>query len=121
MGRAGLLEQLADGTVALGPKGERLVAHHSFYAAFATPEEWRVVGEGRSLGTLPVLRPLERGQPLLFAGRRWRVSGISERRRLLELVPAGEGFVPEFGGAGPAVPGRVRREMLEVYRGAEAP
>src|SRR5712691_2586561 len=103
------------------PKGERLVGHHGFYAAFSTPEEWRLVGQGRSLGTLPVTRPLLRGQPLLFGGRRWRVASIDERRRLIELRPAGHGIVPEFGGSGSALPDEVREGMLALYFGEDVP
>ena len=34
-----LLEQAPDGTLLLGPEGERLAEHYSFYAVFQSPEE----------------------------------------------------------------------------------
>lgn len=35
------LEQAADRTLRLGPRGEHLLEHHHFYAAFETPDEYR--------------------------------------------------------------------------------
>ena len=37
----------------LGPLGERAVNHYSFYAAFTSPEEYRLFMNGRALGTVP--------------------------------------------------------------------
>ena len=34
----------------LGEKGERVVEHYSFYAAFQSPEEFRLEFSGRTLG-----------------------------------------------------------------------
>jgi hypothetical protein len=48
------------------------------------------------------------------------VASLDRRRRLIELVPAAEGFAPEFAGSGVATADRVRREMLEIYRPAVA-
>ncbi len=117
----GLVERAEDGTVLLGAEGERVVGRHTFYAAFQTPVEYRVAGEGRELGTLPLVRPLAVGQPLLFAGRRWVISALHEGRRLVEVEPAPSAVAPEFGGLGMSVSGRVREEMLAVYRGEDDP
>ena len=45
-----LIEQAPDGNLLLGTVGEKLVEHYSFYAVFQTPEEFRVVANGRLLG-----------------------------------------------------------------------
>ncbi|RYG48748.1 hypothetical protein EON79_03520, partial [bacterium] len=42
-----LIVQSSDGTLLAGEVGERLVNHYSFYSAFATPEEYRLVHYGR--------------------------------------------------------------------------
>ncbi|MDP9342139.1 MAG: DEAD/DEAH box helicase, partial [Actinomycetota bacterium] len=117
----GLVEGAEDGTALLGAQGERVVGRHTFYAAFRTPVEYRVAGEGRELGTLPVVRPLCVGQPMLFAGRRWVVSAVHEGRRLVEVEQAPSAVAPEFGGLGMSVAGRVREEMLVIYRGEDVP
>ena len=54
MGEERLILQLSSGELALGDRGENLVGHYTFYAVFKTPEEYRIVVEGKTLGTLPV-------------------------------------------------------------------
>ncbi|TAN16879.1 MAG: DEAD/DEAH box helicase [Rhizobiaceae bacterium] len=93
-----LIEQSPDGTLLLGRKGERLVEHYSFYAVFQTPEEYRVMSDGRALGTLPMLMPLAPGMTIIFSGRRWKVTHIHDRERMIEVVPDPTGVPPEFGG-----------------------
>jgi ATP-dependent helicase Lhr and Lhr-like helicase len=117
----GLVERAEDGTLLLGALGEKVVGRYSFYAAFQTPVEYRVLGAGRTLGTLPVVRPLDVGHPMLFAGRRWVVSAVHEGRRLVEVEPSPSALAPEFGGLGMSVAGRVREEMLVIYRGEDVP
>jgi ATP-dependent Lhr-like helicase len=47
----GLIEQAPDGTLLLGPEAERLTAGHDFFAVFQTPEEYRIVHDGKPIGT----------------------------------------------------------------------
>jgi ATP-dependent Lhr-like helicase len=115
LGAARILEQSDDGTLLLGPLGEKLVNHYSFFAAFTTPEEFRVVTSGKPLGTLPVNNALMEDDYLIFAGRRWRVIAVHDRERLIEVVPAPGGSVPSFCGGGGHVHDRVREEMVAVY------
>ena len=53
-----LIEQSPDGILLLGRIGERVVEHYGFYAVFQTAEEYRIVSNGKTLGTLPVLTVL---------------------------------------------------------------
>lgn len=110
-----LIAQTHDGTVLLGDRGERLVNHYDFYSAFVTSDEYRLVAGARTLGTLPVTRPLAIGDLLIFAGRRWRVTGVREEERLIELAPAPGGRAPTFSGDAGIVDGEVRRAMRRVY------
>lgn len=116
-----LVMQLGDGTLVLGAGGERLTDHYSFYTAFQTQEEWTLMTEGRVLGTLPIVQPLDEGLLLVFAGRRWRVASVNEERRDVFVVPAPGGAPPSFGGEGGLVHDRVRREMRAVLAAADMP
>ncbi len=109
-----LLEQSPDGTLMLGPAGERIVEHYSFYAVFETPEEWRVESSGRMLGTVPVDGPLRSGQTILFAGRRWTIADIREREKTVNLLPGSSGAPIFFGGAGGKVHDRLALEVRAV-------
>jgi ATP-dependent Lhr-like helicase len=116
LGAADLVMQSPDGTLLLAPTGERVVNHYSFYAAFTTPEEYRLVSNGRTLGTLPIDYPLSEGALLIFAGRRWRVLSVDTNQRVVELTRSTAGRPPLFNGTGTPVHDRVRQEMLAIYR-----
>jgi len=121
MAEKDLLVQAADGTLLHGQDGERAVNHYTFYAAFASAQEWRLVADGRPLGTLPIDHPIVEGSFLIFSGRRWKITGIDARSRIIELTRAAGGRPPSFGGEGASVSDRVRDEMVSVYRADEVP
>lgn len=116
-----LVQQMHEGTLVLGLNGERLVNHFDFYAAFATLEEYRVVHKGATLGSLPTLYPLVPDLLLIFAGRRWKVLEVDEKRKVVIVVPAAGGQPPRFGGSGALVHDRVREEMKVVYESEDWP
>lgn len=121
LGEADLISQAGDGELIMGLTGERLISHYDFYAAFWTPDEYRLVTEEKTLGTLPLTYPLVAGQLLIFGGRRWEIQEIQESNRVVFLRPARGGRVPLFGGAGAQVHRRVREEMYRVYTSSEVP
>ena len=110
-----LLTQTHDGTLVLDMPGERLVNHYDFYAAFTSPDEWRLIAKTRLLGRLPITSPLIVDSFLIFAGRRWRIVRIDEQRREVELEQAAGGLVPRFDGNGALIHDHIRKEMRRVY------
>ena len=121
LGAAELIQQDHDGTLVLGRVGERLVNHYTFYTAFSTPEEYRLVAGERTLGTVPITYPLILGMYIIFGGRRWRVLNVEEETRTVHLEAAAGGKSPAFGGSGPPIHDRVRAEMLRIYLDDEVP
>ncbi|MFI6483717.1 DEAD/DEAH box helicase [Nonomuraea sp. NPDC050663] len=115
LGTADLIRQEPDGLLLHAETGERLVNHYTFYAAFAAPTEYRVVTEGRTLGSLPVEQPIPDGSLLIFAGRRWRVVCIDSHAKTIEVTRASGGRPPRFVGNGPAVHDRIRTTMRRIY------
>lgn len=116
-----LITQTHSGEIVLDLNGERLVNHYDFYAAFTSPEEYRLVTEGETLGTLPIVAPVFEGLHLIFGGRRWLVLTVDTRQKIIELAPAAGGRAPRFGGAGGFVHDRVRAEMLRVFLDEDTP
>ena len=114
-----LLIQASDGLLLHGPTGERHVSHYGFYAAFQTADEWRLVTDGKTLGTFPIYQPLYEGVLLIFAGKRWKVTGVDASARVVELVRSSGGNPPYFAGAAAATSDRVRTEMVAVYESAD--
>ncbi len=121
LGACDLLQQSQDGLLLLGMAGERLVNHYSFYTAFATPEEYRIIGHGKTLGTLPIAYPLIEGMFIIFAGQRWQVLAVDEERRVVDVTQATAGRVPYFGGEGLLLHDRIRQEMFQLYTTCEVP
>jgi ATP-dependent Lhr-like helicase len=125
-----ILQQLADleiifqsesGLLLFCRKGESLVGHYSFYAAFATEDEYRLVTvSNRQLGTLPVARPVIEGQGLVFSGQRWRVVEVNIEKRVIRVTADAGGAPPMFEGSGAMIHDGVRFEMREVLRGKGA-
>jgi ATP-dependent Lhr-like helicase len=121
LGADDVVTQMDDDTLVLGLAGEKVVGHYSFYAAFSTPDEYRLVSDQKTLGTIPVNQAVTAGTQLVFAGRRWVVTGVSEEKKTMYVKPGAGGQPPLFLGDAPPVHGRVRREMRVVYEDAEAP
>ncbi len=114
LGEKEILTQDASGLLLHGPVGERLVNHYSFLAAFASDEEFRIVSGGKTLGTLPLSRPVEKGSYIIFAGRRWQVMECSLSEKLIQVIPAKGGKPPIFDGMGGKAHDHVREEMRSI-------
>lgn len=86
-----VLMQAGDGTLLTGGRGDAEVNHYSFFAAFASPEEYRIVHDGDTLGTMPMADPLHCDDLLAFAGRRWRVLSVDDEDKVILVCPASGG------------------------------
>lgn len=115
----GLIEQSEGGLLLLGSSGEKLVEHYSFYAVFNTPEEFRLLANGRELGTLPVVNVLSPGMMLIFSGRRWLVQEIHDREKVIVVAPAKGGTPPIFGSAPGDIHDKVIERMFEILEGSK--
>jgi ATP-dependent Lhr-like helicase len=114
LGEREILQQESSGLLLHGSAGERLVNHYTFLAAFVGDEEFRIVTAGRTLGSLPISRPLAEDSYVIFAGRRWRVLRCDATEKIIEVAPASSGQVPKFDGVGGQVHDEVRKEMRAV-------
>jgi ATP-dependent Lhr-like helicase len=117
-----LLEQAPDGTIMLGEIGERLTASRDFYAIFSTDEEWRLVSDGRTLGTIPISNPVGVGVVIAFAGQRWRITTVDDRSKVLEIERHRSGKIPKFDNLlNEPVHDRLSAEMRSVLRANDNP
>ena len=121
LGAHELIQQAGDGSLILGVAGEKLVDHYTFYTAFTTPVEYRLVAGAEVLGSLPVTFPLAPDVHLIFGGRRWRVVAIDESGRTIHVEAATGGRPPSFGGGGGLVHDAVRQRMRATYASEEMP
>lgn len=114
LGAKEILMQTAGGLLLHGAIGEKLVNHYSFYAAFASAEEFRLVCGSKNLGTLPLSQPIEKGSYLIFAGKRWQVQDLDSEKKLIQVTAARGGKVPVFNGNSGLVDDGVREEMRRI-------
>lgn len=121
MGEAELLTQTGDGLLLAGPVGDRIINHYSFYSAFQSAEEYRLLARGRTLGSIPVDYPVLVGSFLIFAGLRWQVVDVDSSARVIELARSGGGRPPAFTGNGAEVADEVRKRMRSFYENKLVP
>ncbi|RMU38513.1 ATP-dependent helicase [Pseudomonas avellanae] len=114
LGEKKLIVQDSSGLLLPGEIGEKLVNHYEFYSAFTTDEEFRLVRDGKPLGSVPVSRPLTLGQRIIFGGRRWQVLDVDLEKKVIVVMPARGGEPPVFDGLGAKIHDRVRQEMRAV-------
>jgi ATP-dependent Lhr-like helicase len=114
LGSRDILQQESSGQLLLGVQGEKLVNHYSFFAAFVSNEEYRIITKSSALGTLPLFQPLVPGSYVIFAGQRWRVLTCDSKDKVIEVEPARSGKVPLFDGTGGEVHDEVRSNMREL-------
>ena len=122
LGQCGLLRQEGDGTLLLDTKGEAIVGHFSFYAAFQSPEEFRVVCGSTHIGTVAIDPSSVPGGYMILGARRWRVLAVDPDGKEVAVEPARGGRVPRFEQTRFArVHDRVRLEMRRVWAAGDMP
>jgi ATP-dependent Lhr-like helicase len=119
LGARDLITQDHGGSLLPGVLGEKLINQFDFYSAFSTGEEFRLIAEGRVLGSLPIEKPLTSGQRIIFGGRRWKVLDIDTQGKAVYVVRDRGGAPPSFDGIGGVVHDRVREEMKQVLTEVE--
>ena len=89
-----LIIQDKTGLLFHGVKGEKLVNHYSFYAAFESEKEFRIIADTRTLGTLPVNSMVAVDDYIIFAGKAWIVKEIDMKSRAIYVSPQTSGRPP---------------------------
>jgi ATP-dependent Lhr-like helicase len=110
LGSHGLLIQDSSGLLLAGILGERLINQYDFYSAFTSGDEFRLLAEGRALGSIPISRPITPGQRLIFGGRRWRVLDVDPKSKVILVSADRGGTPPSFDGSAGSVGDRVRQD-----------
>ena len=121
LGEKDLLVQDSSGVLLHGQLGEKFVNHYTFYPAFATVEEYRVVAGGKTLGTIPVSTMLAAGQRIVFAGKTWLVQDVDDQQKSIYVTRSPSGKPPPFDGGGGRTHTKVRQRMRALLEGNETP
>ena len=117
LGKREIILQDSTGLILLAPYGERITEHYSFYAAFASEEEYSIVNGNQTLGSMPITRPLSTDSDPIFAGRRWQVVSVAAEDKVVQVKPAAGGTIPKFNDTmGADIHDRVRKEIRNILR-----
>ena len=116
-----LIEQTKTGLLLLGAKGEGLMSHFSFYATFQTTEEYRLVADGKVLGTIPISNIVIPGIMIIFSGRRWMITDVQDSERVIVVIPSNAGAPPKFGTDPGIVHDKVVEKMFELLENEVMP
>jgi ATP-dependent Lhr-like helicase len=114
LGQRDLVVQDSSGALLLGQVGEKFVGSHDFYAAFASSEEWQIVQDGHTLGTLPIDSPVFEGMCIIFGGRRWKILNVCSEPPVLTVAPDPSGRPPIFDSGRAMVHEEIRVEMRKI-------
>lgn len=115
LGMIEIIQQDSSGILLHGAKGEPLVNHYTFYASFASDDEYRVISQSRTLGSLPISSTISVGDFILFAAKTWRVEQIDEESKTIYVSKYAAGKPPTFSGGGRTVHDKVVQRMRELY------
>lgn len=115
LGTKEILQQDSSGVLLHGARGAPLVNHYTFYAAFSAEEEFRVVSDTRTLGSIPVSSAVSVGDFILFAAKTWHVQEVDEDAKAIFVMQHSAGRAPAFNSKGGVVHDRVRSRMRELY------
>ena len=122
MGTADLIEQTPEGLLITGLRGEKIIAHLSFYIAFVVEDEYRVTHAGHHIGNVGFVPEIEEEGYLILAGRRWKILDIDHDRKSILVEPSTGGRVPRFFSAAHIdIHPRVREVMKELLEQGDAP
>jgi len=108
-----IVERIRDELI-IGVDGEWIVNNKDFYSVFKTEEMFKVMNRGNAIGEIPLSAQIKEDENIYLAARIWKIIGIEEKAKKIEVTPAKDGKKPAFGGEGPAVHKRLREKMLSI-------
>lgn len=80
-----ILEQDETGHLFVGLAAEHLVSDWRFYSVFQTKQSWRVLFKGREIGEID--SDPELGVSILMSGKVWRICGMDENKKTIQVEP----------------------------------
>ena len=119
LGSHDLIEQMSEGDLILGLKGQKIVSQYDFYSAFASAIEFRVTHGANLIGMLPTSNVPPTGENLMLGGRGWQVVHLDRHRREVSVVPASGRMTPFFLPTDRPVHARVRQQMREILSNSQ--
>jgi ATP-dependent helicase Lhr and Lhr-like helicase len=106
-----IIEQIPTGELILALTGERITEGHDFYAAFVSNEIFVIRYADEIVGEMPADTVPPVGQYFILSGRRWEITDIAPREKMVWVRPTRERVPPLFAGEGGDIDGRIFDRM----------
>lgn len=106
------MTRMQDGTLLIGPKGERIAFDRDFCSVFSVRKEIDVVCDGRTVGSIQELPSV--GEPIQLAGHVWEVVRIREGDTVIDVVESDGSACNPWRSGTPGTDTRVMRMMRRV-------
>lgn len=110
-----LIEQTTEGNLILGLLGEKIVRRFDFYSVFKSPDEIKVIFNGRVVGTISNDPGIIVDTYLILSGKRWKIIEIDEEKKEILVTTAKGKKIPKFESSCiPKVDERIRKKMNKI-------
>lgn len=112
-----IIYQMSDGKITLNKKGENIVENYEFFAAFETPETWKIICNGKEIGDIPIdsLLSLKKNDCFLLAGKKWEIIEIRNTIKTVIVKQADNAKLIKFGSSIRDINRTIHKKMLNIY------
>ncbi len=108
----GHLERMEDGTLLIGPEGEKVAFNREFCSVFDTGKEFEVRFEGKAIGSIQIVPDV--GDLIQLAGRVWEVAATDMKEYRADVVESDGTVNTPWSSGIPGLDTRILRKMKEV-------
>ena len=112
-----VLKLMEDGTILLGPEGERIAFNKDFHTVFRSVTETEIRYLGENIGSVEGIP--EVGDIVRVSDRLWTVRMVDASGRFAEVEPANEGSFTTGRGMIPEIHGKVMERMRDILIGQD--
>ncbi len=110
-----LIEQTPERDLILGILGEKIVRRFDFYSVFKTPDEIKVIFNGKVVGTIFNDPGIMVDSYLVLSGKRWKIIEIDEVKKEILVIKAKGKKMPKFDCSSiPDIHKKIREKMQET-------
>lgn len=106
------LEQMEEGELIVGLRGEKLTSHYSFYATFRDDSGYVVFSKDLEIGSLDS-RPSE-GEIFVLAGKSWKTELVDDDKKRVYVSPVKGTKIPIWSGSGGDIHSRIVKRMRQI-------
>jgi len=117
-----IIYQMNDGKITLNKKGEDIVENYKFFAAFETPENWKIICNNQVIGELPIESFLSlKSNCFIFSGKKWEIVELKIKTKTIIVKQSYEGNLIKFFGSLTNVNRKIHQKMLNIYENSFIP